>query len=175
MTAEIFTFDKGINTQKGALLLADGEMVSCSGFSFEREGILEARPVKSAVNTTAIGSIHTVRRYKNDIVAGDGKNVRHKWDLDGYCDQYIPPTAEDFTLLGTLESSDRWSVADHKEFTLISNGLDKKAVVNDNLYDWGADNPDKAPSGAAGAAGDPSGTYSLYYTYYIMFPNGQGL
>ena len=173
MTVELFTFDKGINTQKSPLLLEDGEMVSCEGFSFERDGVLEARQVKSAVNTTALGSIHTIRRYMNSVVAGDAYSVRHKWDLDGYCDQYIPPTGENFTLLGTLQSNNRWSVADHREFTLLANGLDRKAIAVSTLYDWGAANPTTAPTGAAGAAGNPNDTYSLYYTFYIMFPNGR--
>jgi hypothetical protein len=170
---EIITFDKGIVSKRSPLLLEDGEMVSCEGFSFERDGVLETRQQKVAVNSTALGSIHTMRRYVNNVIAGDGYNVRHKWDLDGYCDQYVPPAGEDFTLLGTLQSDERWSVADHKEFTIIANGLDKKAVVGANLYNWGAANPTTAPSGAAGAAGNPSGTYSLYYTYYIQFPNGR--
>jgi hypothetical protein len=108
----------------------------------------------------------------NNVIAGDANNVRRKWDLDGYCDQYIPENG-DFTTLGTLSSSNRWRVADHKEFSLITNGIDNKAIANGNLYDWGVDNPTDAPTGTAGATGNPSDTYTLYYTFKVKFPTGR--
>lgn len=173
LLVELFTFGKGVITQRSPLLLEDGELVSSSGFSYETDGVLETRKPKRKVNSTAVTSIHTIRRYMNHIILGDTNNVRHKWDLDGFCNLYIPPTGENFDLLGTLISTDRWKVAEHREFSLITNEHDKKAIANGLLYDWGVDNPTEAPIGTAGAAGNPNDTYSLYYTFVVKFPNGR--
>jgi hypothetical protein len=169
---EPINFTKGINTRKTPLYLEDGELVSCSGFSFNSEGVMEAMSPKEAVNTTSIGSIHTIHRYLNYIVAADGANVRYKWDLDCFCDLYTPPDTN-FTLAGTLGNSNRLSVTDYDDFVFFVNGLDRKVFCKGNVYDWEIENPVSPPSGTATAGGSLSGTYTLYYTYLIMFPNGR--
>jgi len=169
---EILSFDKGVVTQRSPLLLNEGELISSEGFSYEVDGVLETRQAKSKVNATAVNSIHTIKRYMNNVILGDSNHVRIKWDLDGYCDLYTPVDG-DFASLGILGSTARWKTADHREFTLIINEHDKKAIAGINLYEWGIDNPITAPIGTAGATGNPSDTYSLYYTYYVKFPNGR--
>ncbi len=47
MAIESFNFDKGVNIKKSPLFLEDGELTTCTGFSFEHIGILEARDPKT--------------------------------------------------------------------------------------------------------------------------------
>jgi hypothetical protein len=169
---ELITFDRGINTKKSPLTLEDGELVSSSGFVFDSKGDLTARKPKEAVSTNAVGSIHTIHRYKNYVILGDAKSARYKWDLDGYCNLYIPPDGN-FTLLGNLNSSNPWSVADAEDFTFWVNGIDSKAFCNANWYEWEIPNPEVIPRGSVGSSGSPSDTYSLYYSFFIKFPNGR--
>lgn len=43
---ETYTFDKGINIKKrNTLLLQDGELVNCSGFVYDYDGVLVCRHV----------------------------------------------------------------------------------------------------------------------------------
>jgi hypothetical protein len=169
---EIITFDKGINTKRNPLVLEDGEMVSCSGFVFDSMGDLFARTPKSAVSTSAVGNIHTIHRYKNYVILGDDKQARFKWDLDGYCDLYVPPNGN-FTLLGSLNNSNAWRIVDAEDFVFWVNGQDSKAFCGCNWYEWNIQNPTQQPKGTAGSTGQPNDTYSLYYTFLITFPNGR--
>lgn len=169
---EVFTFDKGLNTKKSSLTLEDGEHQTASAFEFDVTGDLSVRTPKEKVSSTAIGTIHTLHRYKNYILVGDANAARYKWDLDGYCDLYVPPN-EDFTSLGSLNSSTAWQYADAEDFVFIVNGVDSKAFCNSTLYDWIVENPTKAPVGTAGDSGNPNDTYTLYYSYYILWPNGR--
>ena len=169
---EPITFDRGLNIKKSPLTLEDGEFVSCSGFVFDSQGDLTARTPKTAVSTSAVGAIHTIHRYKNYVLLGDAKAARYKWDLDGYCSLYVPPNGN-FTSLGNLNSSNPWSVADAEDFTFWVNGIDSKAFCNANWYEWVIPNPETAPAGAIGTGVGPSDTYSLYYSFYIKFPNGR--
>lgn len=169
---ELITFDKGINTERGPLTLEEGEMISSEGVSYDSGGTVTPMPSRVAVNSTAVGSIHTLHRFNNYLYCGDGNTARYKWDLDGYCGLYEPPNG-DFTTIGTLLGSNRWRVVDANDFSFIVNGMDSKALSGGNWYDWAIHNPVAAPTGTAGSTSDPSGTYSLYYTYLIKFPNGR--
>ena len=165
------TFDKGLNLRNDPLLLKDGELSQCEGFSYKHNGVMEARPALNAVNMTGLGSIHTMHRYINWILAGAGSSLYYKWDLDGFCNRYVPANGE-FTLLTTMRNSRRLAIADSDLFTFMVNGADQKAFSHGNIYDWGIPNPSLAPAAAAGASGNPTGAYSLYYTWVIHFPNG---
>ena len=172
MSVEAFAFDRGINLKKtNPLLLEEGEMVSCSGFILDNHGVLKCRPARNKVNTTALDSINSIHRYMNWVLTADG-SLHYKWDMDGYCDLYIPANG-DFTTVGTLFNSNKLSFADYNEFIFMVNGQDKKAFTKGNFYEWGVDNPVSPPAGAVGSAGSPNGVYTLYYTYLIMFSNGR--
>jgi hypothetical protein len=160
--------------KKNPLLLEEGEMVSCSGFILDNHGVLKCRPARNKVNTTILGSINSIHRYMNWVLAADG-SLHYKWDLNGYCDLYTP-TNGDFTTVGTLLNTNKLSFADYNEFIFMVNGQDKKAFTKGNFYKWGVDNPVSAPIGTASGdpdSGNPDGVYTLYYTYYIMFANGR--
>ena len=101
MEIEPITFGLGLNLRNSPLFLKDGELVSCEGFDFANVGVMDARSSKQTVNPSALGSIHSIHRYRNHVLLGDGGNIRYKWDLDGYCDNYTPPDGG-FTYLGKL-------------------------------------------------------------------------
>lgn len=168
---EIITFDKGLNSKKAPLLLEDGELVTAQGMSADHPGVIEPRSSKQKVNVTQYGTVNGMHRNVNQVLLTDAGTVRYKWDLDGYCDLYTPANG-DFTSLGTLASTNRPTFCDHEEFTFVLTGNDKKVFVDEGWYDWDIPGPANAPTGTAGATGYPNGTYSLYYTYLITFPNG---
>jgi hypothetical protein len=170
MPIEPITFGKGLNTGNSPLMLKDGELVSCSGFGFTTQGEMAARDPLTAVNAAAVGSINGIHRYINWLLLTDAGAVRYKWDLAGYCDRYTP-ASDDFTLL-TRIGVGRPRFADMDDFTFIANGQDRKAFSG-ALYDWAIENPTLPPAGTDGAGGNPSGTYSLYYSFLILFPNGR--
>jgi len=175
MAIEPISFDKGLNTARSPLILEDGELVTASGMSYDTDGYVTPRESRQKINTTAYGTIRTLRRNNmNNVLMVEGTNIRWKWDLDGYCDQYVP-SSEDFTAVGTLTNTSRPRMADFADMTFISTPNDRKVFIAGSLYEWDVPAPTIAPSGAAGAAGNPSGTYSLYYTYLIYFPNGRAV
>ena len=164
-------FEGGISN-KSSILLDENEMQTCSGLVYDKMGILKCRPTRTAVNATAVGSIHTLSRYINWLLEGDGSSIRYKWDLNGYCDLYTPAD-ENFTLMGSLESSSRLSVADYVNWMFFVNGRDIKAMTKGNLYEWGVLAPSYAPTAASSGSGTIDGAYTIYYTYYVKFPNGE--
>lgn len=162
MTTEIFTFDKGINKRKeNALLLEPGEFVSCEGLVFDKAGMLECRSAKTTRGTAVSGSIHSIHRYANNVIAGHGVNISAR-SLTG-----------NLSSIDDLSASDKLRFEDYETFIFMINGTDKKAFDETNLLEWGVDNPDDAPTLAEGAAGNPSGTYTCYVTFLIMFDNGK--
>lgn len=169
---ESITFDKGLINKRSPLLLEDGELVTAQGMTFSTAGTIQARPSKLKASTTAIGSINGLHRNMNTVIATDAANVRMKWDLTGFCGLYTPSN-DDFTLIGELVSTNRPVMRDLEDMTFLVTGNDKKVIINGLLSEWDIPAPTNAPSGATGSSGNPSGTYSLYYTYLIHFPNGR--
>jgi hypothetical protein len=168
---EILTFDKGLITKKSSMTLEDGELAVAQGMSYETFGMIDPRSSKQAVSTAQVGTINGMHRNVNHVILTDAGNVRNKWDLDGYCDLYIPPNGN-FTLLGTMINDSRPVFCDHEEFTFIVTGGDKKVFLDGAWYEWDVPAPIGVPGATAGSAGNPSGVYTLYYTYLITFPNG---
>ena len=168
------TFDRGLNTRKAPMMLEDGELVTAQGLSYDSIGSVTPRSSKEKGSTTQIGTIRGIHRNLNSLVVVDGDNVRYKWDLDAFCDLYVPPNA-DFTSVGKLSGSGPPNFCNYNEFLFISSPPSKKAFINGNLYEWGIDAPTEIPRGTAGASGEPNDTYSLYYTYLVYFPNGQAV
>jgi hypothetical protein len=175
MATEPISFDKGLNTARSPLILEDGELVTASGMSYDTDGSVTPRESRRKVNTTTYGTISAIRRNNmNNVLMVEGSNIRWKWDLDGYCDLYVP-SSEDFTAVGTLTNTARCRMADYADMTFIATPTDRKVFIAGTLYDWDIPAPASAPSGAPGASGNPSGTYSLYYSYLIYFPNGRAV
>ena len=172
---ELITFDKGLVIDKRSpLMMEDGELVTAVGFDYINDGVLECRGPLTAKNTSAYGSIHSLTRYINYVLMIDGNIVRYKWDLDGYCNRYIPPNAN-FTIAGYLGSTNRCRFAKYKDFICIANNHDAKVFASKNVYDWRLGNPVAKPTAVVGASssGTPTGTYTLYYSFVVKFPNGR--
>jgi hypothetical protein len=171
MAIEPVSFDAGMVTRKSPAILEDGELVNASGVSYAISGAVSARSARQKVNTTQYGTVNGIHRYMNYVMLTDAGSVRWKWDLDGYCSLYVPPN-ENFTLLGNLLKTARPRFCDFEQFIIMVNGNDKKAFTSGNWYEWCIDAPVRSPTGTAGASGNTTGAYSLYYTYYIIFPSG---
>lgn len=167
---EPISFGGAMVLGRSPLILKDGELISAIGHTFDIPGQLSVRDSMTTVNTVIAGSINGMHRYINNVFLTDS-NVRYKWDLDGYCGLYTPANG-DFTSLGVLGTANRSRWTDAENFTFMVNGYDKKAFSVNKMFTWGIENPIIAPYGVAGSSGNPSGTYTLYYTYFVKFPNG---
>jgi len=172
MDIEPITFGSGINLRNSPLLLKDGELVSCEGFSYDYNGVMTTRPSVQTVNDATLWSIHSIHRVLNLVVAGDEGNIRYKWDLDGYCDLYTPPDGN-FTYLGTLASANRWRVADYAGFMFIATENDMYAFLNGYFFNCSSiTSPTTAPAVvSSGGSGTPA-NHTWYYTYVYRFTNG---
>lgn len=168
---DAITFDKGINTRRNPASLADGELQESSGFAFNNDGYLLPLAPRTPLTMTQLGTIRNIHRYINWVLVQEGANLKYKWDLNKYCDLYVPPD-NNFTQLGSTEEL-RCRIADYKTWTFIVNGLRNSVHYNGSLYTWGIKNPTNAPSATAGSSGNPNGDYTLYYTYLVKFPNGE--
>ena len=172
---ESFTFDKGVNLRKSPLYLTDGEVVTASEFSFEREGMMETRPAKTqsiAIDTTATSTINGIHRYIDSVMASSHAycpggvsffNYIYQRDKDG----------TSFSNVGIMAGSSRPRWADFEKFIFVVDGESKRAYIDDSEYEWGIDNPATAPALTVGAAGNPNAEYTCWVTYYITFPNGK--
>ena len=168
---DTFSFDKGLNTRKNSVVLQEGELQECNGFAFENDGYLKPLKPRLQVHHSPYGQIRNIHRYQNHIIMAEGENIRYKWDMRGYCDRYIPAD-EEFTTIGT-GTANRYRMVDYRDWVFMVNGHANRLFSRGALYPWGVDAPTSAPGGSAGASGNPSGTYSLYYTYLVTFPNGE--
>jgi len=173
---EAFSFDKGMNRRKSPLYLEDGEAYTLSGFSFEHEGVLETRTAKTqsiAIDTTSTSIINGIHRYIDSVMAcsyaycAGGQvfqNHFYQRDKDG----------SSFTAINISPGNTRPRFADYEKFIFMVDGEFKYAYIDADKYVWGVENPQTAPGVTdSGAAGNPDGEYSCYYTFYIIFPNGK--
>jgi len=167
---DAYSFDKGINTRKSTTALGDGELQECSGFTLDNDGFLKPMKPRVKLASDAYGTIKNIHRYMNTVLMCEDANIRYAWDLRGYCDNYTAPD-NNYTLAGAGVDA-RYSIVDYNGWILMVNGFKNVIFCKDTIYDWGVPNPSKAPVGTAGAAGNPNGTYNLYYTYVIKFANG---
>ncbi len=147
---DTFSFDKGINTKKNPTLLSEGELQECEGFAFTNDGYLSVMTPRRQVPHSPYGQIRNLHRFQNKIIMQEGGNVRYKWDLSKYCDQYIEPNRE-FTDVGDIFPA-RCRILDYKAWTFLVNKGSNKVFGNANLYEWGIDNPTEKPSATGGTA-----------------------
>lgn len=165
-----FLFDKGLNLRKDTEKLQDGELAICSGLSFEKDGYLTPLAPRVAKTHDTYGTIRNLHKYMNKIIMSEGSNIRYKWDLRDYCGLYTEANGN-YTLAGNGYAR-RHRVIDYNGWTFMVNGYKNLAFLNGYMYDWALPNPTQTPVGAAGAGGNPNGTYYLYYTFVYYFPNG---
>ena len=174
MAIESFSFDKGINRKKARLYLEDGELYSCSGFSYNNDGILTARSAKTvgtAIDITATSKINGIHRYDDDIYASSKALCPGSQAYFNYIYHRITGSHSNIDFLAG-NTRPRW--ADYEKFVFVVDGESKRTLIDEKDYEWGVSNPDNAPtlvaSGVASTV-SPTGPYTCYYTYYITFPN----
>jgi hypothetical protein len=166
-----FSFDKGINIRKNSDLLSEGELQACSGFGFDYDGYLIPLKPRAALTHTTYDYIHDIHRYMNWVLINENGDLRYKWDLREYCDQYTP-ASENFTSAGVCYAG-RHKWVDYKDWVFGVSGHKNICFSRGSVYKWGIDNPANAPVVAAGSSGNPDGTYYCYVTFLVKFPNGE--
>ncbi len=163
MTAkEIIYWHKGLSWDTVSSLQQPGFLKSCQNISLEVEGKGTLRQRFANINSTATGAQHSIRKFRDILVVGDGVNLRANDD------------SGNFTTLYSSLSGDIISFRPYKDFLCGVNGTDFFLVDPDkNLYPARIANPATAPTLAdAGSGAGPSGNYMGYVTYFITWPNG---
>jgi hypothetical protein len=141
-----------------------GILKSAINVSFEKEGEQGMRVPLKKVNTTAINAIHSVKRFYNILVVGDTTNLRFRSAL----------TAGDFTVLYASFTNAAWNWTEYKNFLIGCNGTEEVLIdKSGNCYPARIDSPATACAGAVPDAGALTGSYYLYCSFLIVWPNGQ--
>ncbi len=154
-------FHKGLTYDVRSALQQPGFLRRAENISFETEGEQTIRARFIGMNTAAFGPVHSIKTWRTSLFAADGTNVRGRTDTG------------DFTVLHASFTDAVWQFKAYKDFLMMTNGADfALADAALNLYPAQVANPATAPSGAAGAVGGPNGTYRLYVSYFITWPNG---
>ncbi len=163
MSSELLFFHKGISYSTRSALQEPGSLRSAKNITFETEGEQGLRPTLKKVNTTAVGAINSVRRFRDIVVIADTTNLRFRSAL----------TDGNFTVISAAVTNAPWYFSEYKNFLYGVNGTDEVLIDSSgNTYPARIAAPASAASGAAGAAGNPSGNYFLYVSYLITFPSG---
>ena len=162
MGSEQVFFHEGLAFDVRPALQKAGYLQTAKNIAFRKEGAQELRPSYKALNTTAVGAVHSIRRFRSRLLIGDGTYLRHN------------ALAGNFTSLGSSFADSIFFAREYKDFLHLVNGTDNLFFDADgNLYYAYVANPLTAPTGAAGAAGNPDDTCALYVTYLVTWPNGQ--
>lgn len=163
MGAEAILFNKGLAYDSRSALKTPGFLQTATNIQAEVDGQEEKRHVFTNINTTAVGSIHSCYRFRDIAIIGDGTHLRFRSIL----------TDGDFTDAYSTFTNAPWRFREFKDFCMATNGTDQVLIdANGNIFPAQIYIPASSPSGAAGAAGNPSGHYYLYTSYVITFPNG---
>lgn len=163
MPSELIFFHKGLRYDMRSALQEAGALQTAQNISFDSEGAQGLRSQFSAINSTAVNEIHSIKRFLDNLVIGDSTYLRWRTaTLDG-----------DFASLGSTFENAIWSFREYKNFLIGVNGVDSVLFdVYGNLYHTEVANPTTQCAGAQGAAGSPNGVYAFYYSFYITWPNG---
>jgi len=162
MASELVYFHRGLSYDARSSLQKGGFMNVCENINFETEGVQTLRDSFAAINSTAVNSIHSIKKYGNILVIGDSTNLRFN-SLTG-----------NFTSLYASFGTKPWMFEEYKDFLLGTN--QEQFIMIDgtnNVYPASVSNPATAAAGASGNAGNPNGHYMLYVSFYITWPNGQ--
>jgi hypothetical protein len=170
---ESFSFDKGINRKKkNRLLLGEGEVYACENFSYDHDGVLEARAARTSL-ATSYATINKIHRYEDDVITSSKALCPGSQSYFNYI--YRRATAGTTYAKIDIMSGDIIPVSlDYQKFTFfVDDESEKRAISEGVSYKWGVDNPATAPLVIAGASGNPSGTYNCCVTFLVEWPNGK--
>lgn len=157
MPLELVYFHRGLSYDARSSLQKGGFLKTCKNINLETEGTQTLRDKFAALNSTVMGSVHSIKKYGANVYTGDGGNLRKNYT----------------TLYGSFGSK-VWQFEEYKDFLIGTNQQNFILVDDDgNVYPTQVDNPSGKCTGAAGSSGNPNGIYALYYTFYITWPNGQ--
>ena len=161
MPEELIFWHKGLSYDARSAMQQPGFLASAENITFTSEGKQTLRPQFSKVNSTAVNAIHSIKRFQSLIIEADSTYLR--WNNG----------SGDFTSLGAGYANSIWDFDEYKDFLHCINGTDAVLIdASGNAYNAKVDNPSTAPSGTSGAAGNPNGTYALYVSFFITWPNG---
>jgi len=157
------SFHKGLNSLRtNRLLLEQGE---CATLLNPDLDVFGGMGIQKTIATaiSGFGSIHSLYASGNIIWIGHGTSLSYYNTVSGAS-----------AVVTTGLSGDPLSMVAIANFIYFSNGTDKKKVYIPTfaVTEWGFDAPASAPTVAVGAAGNPSGTYSCYYSYVAKYADG---
>lgn len=163
MPSELIFFHKGISSQARSALQEPGSLKTCVNISLDKDGEQGLRQKFTALNTTAVGAIHSICRWGDIIIIGDGTHLR-----------YANAGGGEFTDIYGSFTDAPWQFKEFKEFLHGVNGFEEALIdVNGNCYPARIENPSTAPTLAdSGSGGNPDGVYDGYVSFHITFPNG---
>ncbi len=164
MPKEQIFFHKGLAYDARRNLQQEGYLKQAVNITYGVDGEQTIRPKFTNVNTTPVGAVHSVRRFRNIIVIGDGTHLRFRSAL----------STGDFTDIGSGFANAIWTFREYKQFLHGVNGTDEVLIdENGNCFPATIEAPVTAPTLAdSSSAGLPSGCYAGYAAYEITFPNG---
>lgn len=164
MPSELILFHKGLSSQARSALQEPGTLKTCVNISLEKEGEQGLRTKFTAINTTAVGSIHSIHRWANLLIIGDGTHLRF----------LNLATDSDFTDMYGSFTNAQWRFREYKSFLHGVNGYEEVLIDSiGNCYPAGIANPITAPTLADASSGSgPNGNYMGYVSYLITFLNG---
>lgn len=150
-----------LNTAVDVMLRKKSEVALMVNVDLSKPGVCTPLKTLLPLNQTAGVDIHSLCVANGSIIIVDGVTIEY---LSG-----STPTS-----LGAVLSSHPMSLSHVGNWIFCGNGTDRKAIYLPvkTLCDWGIDIPTVAPTVAAGAAGNPDGTYSCYYRYRVTMPDG---
>jgi hypothetical protein len=161
MPAEQVFFHMGLSTDARGALQKPGFLKRAQNISLEVEGAQGLRPFFDKVNTTPLNAVHSMKSWRGLVIGGAGDTV------------FANSGTGDFSVLYTSFADAIWQMKAYKDFLAASNANNFILIdESKNVYPAKVPNPSVAPSGAAGIGGNPNGTYRLYASFYIIWPNG---
>ena len=155
MPSETVFFHKGLAYDSRWSLMQPGFLRDAVNLDFAVEGKQKFRPAFASVNSTVVGVPHTVKRFRDILVEGDGAYLRYRSAL----------SAGDFTTIySSFTSGSPWVFREYKNFLHGTNGTESILIDEyGNTFPARIENPVNPPLGAdAGSGSGPNGTYALY-------------
>lgn len=161
MPYELVYFHKGFTSEARSALKPAGVLDNAINIAFDVEGTVNLRPMFKRVHEASLGeAIHSGTCFRDTVIVGCGNKLLRQ--VNG----------EEFKVLYSLFSSEPWVFREYKDFLhAVNNTFNILIDRFGNVYPAVIGNPSTVPSGAAGGAGQPSGTYKLYVSFKIIWPN----
>ena len=190
MKKENFFFHDGINRKRSPLLLEAAEAYTLQGYSFEKDGVLEPRPERTANYTiTTLAYQQGIHRYEdnvyafNDHLCHGAATYPDAWALENQTTNFFnhiyrrgTTGTPSYAKIGISRGTDRGKAIGYKKFAFYQDGEDLFAFDDQYKFGWRIPNPKVAPKVELYVSGGDFGgaeVFTYCYTYYLTFPNGQ--